>query len=167
MSREFVDGLTGGLREKRAEEIGVEHLRGGFGLLVGEDGDGTGVGGFAVSNELREDLGGRDVEDAGRELNIGLRFARVDAGGRMRREIVNAKASDGADDEGVEIGEAADFGSEGVGIETGSIGFSLFFQDFIEGIAVENPIPATGEELGDELRGDTFANLAGIGANDV
>lgn len=164
---ELVDGMSSGLGKERAGKVAVEHLGGGIVFFVGEEGDDAGLVGFPIGDKFGEDLAGGDIEDASGDLDEGLRVVGMNAGGMRSGGVVETVASDGADDEGVEIGDTAHFGSESICVESCGVGLRLLLENLLEGVAVENPVFAASEEFRNELSGGAFANFFGAGTDDV
>ena len=173
-----VDGFVGGFAEDGVAEVAAAHVeRASTAATVSAacaDEGGAAAGRFTVAGDSGNDFAGVYVNHACGDGDDGFRVLGADAAEAVFRAetaaadvgvlVVAAELGDGADDDGVNAEELADFGGAGR-IGAIAIGEILFGEELVESGAFDDGILAVFDELFDEHGGDAFADVL-VGAED-
>src|SRR5579863_2168210 len=173
-----IDGFVGGFAEDGVAEVAAAHVHGTTTAATvsaaSADERCATAGGLAGAGDRGDDFAGVDVDHAGRDGDDRFRIFGADAtetelgavaaGAEIGVLIVAAELGDGADDDGVNAEELADFGGGGrIGAVT--VGEVLLGEELVERGAFDDGILAVFDELFDEHRGDALADVL-VGAED-
>ena len=162
----------GGFAEDGVAEVAAAHVeRAATAATVSAacaDERSAAAGRFTVAGDGADDFAGVDVDHAGGDGDDGFGILGADAAEAVFGAeaaaadvgvlVVAAELGDGADDDGVDAEELADFGGAG-GIGAIAIGEILFGEELVESGAFDDGVLAVFDELFDEHGGDALADV--------